>query len=712
MLGCYEISYWMKPTCGQCQKAGRECRPSDGVVFRHQQNASMNADEAGLGSSRNLNSFYAYKNTFGDDSVWLDIPKHVTFVNIIDPYADPPSPETSDQLQLSADDVYDPEEVEWDSTYTFGASSSKPHTRGLEALSTAALYIPQETDMVHQSSSFAEPTQQTLASLPSNGKDSMVPPTSSQAPLSSSNRTLEYILNPPSNTSPPIDPSLEPSFDTQQSSQFQTPPNATDWAQPKAGTQRVNGRSTEPVHRNLCIDVIRMDLFDLGKYFGAQVPVKAVSNLLLKHAACAYAAKQLGRVGGRKATVGGASARQASMELWVQADQEDWGLLAAKHYDKAISLLMKALQWDQGPSNANSTESIDSRRYAARTIEDMTEERRLRRRLFGSSQSTARSDDVLGATAMLCAYEFLDASNAAWARHLSGTKSLFDVVEVGVMPLELPSVPESFPAARRDRKPSKARRAIFWNFARQDFLSAFINECQTRLDTEDIRLWREAGLLLDENDLVIASNSIENVGESFNPTSADGQGLRSSTPESTGIGLSQQMLLEQWTKLKTELDVWFNGVPETFMPTARITTSLYGEEFVEIWHSLPMCAATVLSWHMAQVLLLINKPHETTARRSTVTERLKSYRTIQAEMTFHSREICGICLARPEACVRIHSLQPLFVAGQCLTRTAERKVIHDLLRGIETDLGWATEYRVRQLHKEWGWEHEENHRQG
>lgn len=36
----------------------------------------MNADEAGLGSSRNLNSFYAYKNTFGDDSVWLDIPKH------------------------------------------------------------------------------------------------------------------------------------------------------------------------------------------------------------------------------------------------------------------------------------------------------------------------------------------------------------------------------------------------------------------------------------------------------------------------------------------------------------------------------------------------------------------------------------------------------------------------------------------------------------
>ncbi|KAL9610979.1 MAG: hypothetical protein Q9167_004356 [Letrouitia subvulpina] len=653
----------------------------------------------------------------------------VTFVNIIDPYADPLSPATPDQLQLSADDVYGPEEGEWDSTGTFGASLSKPHTRGLEALSTAALYIPQETDVVHQSPSFAEPTQQTLAGSPSNERDGMVLPTSSQAPLGSSNRNLEYILNPPSNTSPPIDPSLEPPFDTQQSRQYQTPPIATQWAQPKA----------DPVHRNLRIDVIRMDLFDLGKYFGAHVPVKAVSNLLLKHAACAYAAKQLGRVGGKKATVGGASARQASMELWVQADQEDWAFLAAKHYDKAISLLMKALQWDQGPSDANSTESIDSRRYAARTLEDMIEERRLRRRLFGSSQSTARSDDLLGATAILCAYEFLDASNAAWARHLSGTKSLFDVVEVGMMPLELPSFPESFSVARQERKPSKARRAIFWNFARQDFSAAFINECRTRLDTEDIRLWREAGLLLDENNLVIASNNIENgvqeddlmredmiangliwlssklvnfisAGESFNPTTADGQALRSPTPESAGIGVSQQTLLERWTKLKTELDVWFNGAPETFMPTARITTSLYGEEFVEIWHSLPMCAATVLQWHMAQILLLINKPHETTARRSTVTERLKSYRTIQAEMTFHSREICGICLARPEASVRIHSLQPLFVAGQCLTRPAERKVIHDLLRGIETDLGWSTEYRVQQLHKEWGWEHEEDHR--
>ena len=63
----------------------------------------------------------------------------------------------------------------------------------------------------------------------------------------------------------------------------------------------------------------------------------------------------------------------------------------------------------------------------------------------------------------------------------------------------------------------------------------------------------------------------------------------------------------------------------------------------------------------------------------------------------------GIACSRPEASVRVHSTQPLFVAGQCLTHYSERKVVLDLLRSIETDLGWATEYRVEQLIKEWGW---------
>lgn len=106
---------------------------------------------------------------------------------------------------------------------------------------------------------------------------------------------------------------------------------------------------------------------------------------------------------------------------------------------------------------------------------------------------------------------------------------------------------------------------------------------------------------------------------------------------------------------------------------------------------------------MARILLLINKSHDSTSRRSTIANRLNSYRSIESEIRYHSREILGISLARPDSSVRIHSLQPLFVSGQCLTEARERRLIVRLLRDVERDLGWATGYRVKQLLREWGW---------
>lgn len=62
-----------KPRCGPCVRASRECVPSTGIVFRHQQNASMNG--GGEESASSLKGFYAYKNTFDEGSIWVDIPK-------------------------------------------------------------------------------------------------------------------------------------------------------------------------------------------------------------------------------------------------------------------------------------------------------------------------------------------------------------------------------------------------------------------------------------------------------------------------------------------------------------------------------------------------------------------------------------------------------------------------------------------------------------
>ena len=86
-----------------------------------------------------------------------------------------------------------------------------------------------------------------------------------------------------------------------------------------------------------------MDLFDLGCYFAHLVPVQSLSNLLLRFSACAYAAKQIGRVRGRKATVGGLVSTQAEMELYPHPETVDWAYIGAKYYDRAISLLMEEL---------------------------------------------------------------------------------------------------------------------------------------------------------------------------------------------------------------------------------------------------------------------------------------------------------------------------------------------------------------------------------
>ena len=180
----------------------------------------------------------------------------------------------------------------------------------------------------------------------------------------------------------------------------------------------------------------------------------------------------------------------------------------------------------------------------------------------------------------------------------------------------------------------------------------------------------------------------------------------SESEESSPIGLSQHSLLKRWERLKLELQVWHDGLPDSFTPCARIPPAQreLRDRFWESWYSIPGCASTMQNYHMAQILLLVNKPYESTARGTTVTDRLSSYTLIADAARYHAREICGISLSGLEAPAHVHSLHPLFVAGQCFTETHERALVVELIRDIEKKRGWASEFRVKQLLKEWKWE--------
>ena len=217
-----------------------------------------------------------------------------------------------------------------------------------------------------------------------------------------------------------------------------------------------------------------MDLFDLGAYFAYVVPVRARSHPLLRHAACALAAKQLGRAKGAKAIVGGICSQQSSMEMYDGASI-DWEWEGAYQYDRSIALLMETMQQDQDERSPASRDHEQLHWRDSRSTAHTGSDLRDRQGLHDRATAPLRSDEVVAATAILCVYEFLSATGAAWSRHLNGTKSLFDFAEGSMMSLEMPTFNPSVHAPRP--KPSRARLATFWNFARQDYLAACEYRC-------------------------------------------------------------------------------------------------------------------------------------------------------------------------------------------------------------------------------------------
>lgn len=400
---------------------------------------------------------------------WTDLVA-VTFINTSDPYNDPLSPEldgmsgTPTQSSPSFDHHSN---GAWPSTDNIQQSNGMPSTHRLQALSAAATREHLEYmshNGPHRSSILAH-TDHLRSPTPSIS--TMEPPIS--PPVSISNHNINFILNHPAASSPPIDPNLQSPFTP--SEEFTHRVSSTRHSQvcPHIETDAEEAHEIAFLLRHFSEGPgYWMDLFDLGTYFASYVPVKALGNPLLKYAAVAYAAKALGRVQGKKPIMGGNVSRQARMELYPDALSIDWYHKAAEYYDTAVSLLRQALQDD---SNNTPEEPIEMEHIwsSIQVSDDHTS--RKRRRVSSTTGHKPNSDELLAATAILCVYEFLDASVPEWSRHLNGAKSLLDIAKERMMPLQLPSpgTPLLSPSSTRI---SKARKATFWNIARQDMLAA------------------------------------------------------------------------------------------------------------------------------------------------------------------------------------------------------------------------------------------------
>lgn len=265
---------------------------------------------------------------------------------------------------------------------------------------------------------------------------------------------------------------------------------------------------------------------------------------------------------------------------------------------------------------------------------------------------------------------------------------------------------------------SLERRASFWNFARADYQAAYVNNTLTLLDTEDYQMWQSCGLQITPNGSLY-----------FDPEAlAADPCYRCSTVQLVAHTLlyillrimnylaspAQELTTRQaiWDQLTLQLDAWHASLPTAFQPSAQLrhpvsrrSSATPGSQSTpragisELFFSIPLCAATIQLYHFARILLLLSKP-----KQAQTSSRLQAYREVSAQALLHAHGIVGIALGRPHPAVRVEMLLPLFAAGTCLEADEERRLVVEVLRAIELDTGCATEGRVRELEKEWGWE--------
>ncbi|KAH0064828.1 hypothetical protein KCU96_g19358, partial [Aureobasidium melanogenum] len=421
-----------------------------------------------------------------------------------------------------------------------------------------------------------------------------------------------------------------------------------------------------------------MDLFDLGSFFAVDVPLKAASSPLLLFASIALSAKALGRTRITAQQPKGSGSKRTPAE---------WSHKARYYYDQAITLLRQALENETRQAHA----SQQSPNPAIAATDAMMELDADRHPEPPSVLPRTDSDELIATTAILCVFEFLDASGTEWSRHLDGAKTLFDIAKDGTMPLSSAASGHSPMLGLRPPTSTKGRRAVFWNICRQEMLNAFINNTNTRLDTNDLSMWRDAGLHISQSGYILPSNDpavhepmaddmVSNaliwlMMKLVNFISAGDE-----FPHEMGLGVRQIALLEYWQGLEQQLDVWFEGLPHSFRPSATEWPDKNNQSNVRSatkiplkWFARPMCASTMQSFHFAKIQLLLNKPHESTGTKHikqsgtsskgktwSLAQRHASYASILRQSRKHAEEIVSIGLGLKNDSARIHSVQPLY----------------------------------------------------
>ncbi|PWY66504.1 hypothetical protein BO94DRAFT_540626 [Aspergillus sclerotioniger CBS 115572] len=432
-----------------------------------------------------------------------------------------------------------------------------------------------------------------------------------------------------------------------------------------------------------------MDLGNDTQYFSRYIVSLADMSALIRYAACALAAKQLGQVKDPESSIRQTSCHRTMLKAFSNS-KLDFLWYGAKYYERAIQILARQISHEDRSDCHMSPACIYQSGLTPQSVDYS---------VLGDQEIAAATFRLLAAC-ILCQYEDLSVTLRAWSGHLDGIYKLLRPHLSGAVELQ-PSHPIP--------QPANVVESIFWFLAINDMMDAFVSRKRTRINTDDLSVWRKfGGLPLDDTGSLIIHYTDERHAESILS-----KGLVRLLCLMVNANLANVM---EWNYINAELDRWHSILPSSFLspvswPPSQSATQTDGSQpnaipelFTrETWFSSDTCAIAMAFYHMARMVLLINRPLELFLQQQPhQLDLLATYRSLQEGLRHHASEIVPIAHGMPSDVVRKYLLQPLYVAGRCLQDISDRKSLLAILSQIDDDLGAFTDYRKRDLCEEWG----------
>lgn len=284
--------------------------------------------------------------------------------------------------------------------------------------------------------------------------------------------------------------------------------------------------------------------------------------------------------------------------------------------------------------------------------------------------------EVIASCVLLCVLEMMSSSPKAWTRHLDGCAMLLEAAGInGVV--------------------GGVRQAIFWCFARMDLWGGYLGDTVTKIPTN--RWFIPSGSMASAVSQLKAGSDADTYANYAVFLCASVVNVIS-THEMRQIGdqahttQMKNLYATRWRALYDLLEDWHQDRPEALLPlmVEQPSPNDYKNPFPIVLYATSHGISGNQLYHAAALLMLQHKPKEMRLLKP------------QKSKFWHARQICGIATSNADHNSWTNALQPLWIAGTIMSHPSEHHAILSLLRLIESETGFATEWRANDLMEFWG----------